>query len=155
MVAMKKIKLTQSAYPVLVLRALEDGYKSYDEIQQYIKSRYKKNISTKTVYRHIKLIKSLGFEIVDNSPYVIWPSDQKPIVTDDEKLGHAAYPLMIIVALQSECIFYEQIIERVNFIYNTKIERKAIGRNLGILGAIGYRIFDRYNFFSYRLDGCE
>ena len=153
---MSKVKLTQSAYPVLVLRALELGLRNYDEIRECILGKYKKHISTKTIYRHIKLIKSLGFKIVDESPFVIWPSDKKPIAADDQKFGHAAYPLMILVVLQSECIFYEQIIERINFIYNTKIERKAIGRNLDILGAIGYRIFDRcYNLFSYQLDGCD
>ena len=144
MIAMSKVKLTQSAYPVLVLRALESGLRNYDEIQECILEKYKKHISTKTVYRHIKLIKSLGFKIVDESPYVIWPSDKKTIAADGEKFGHAAYPLMMLVVLQSKCIFYEQIIERINLIYNTKIERKAIGRNLDILGAIGYRIFDSW-----------
>ena len=152
---MKEIELTQNAYPVLVLRALEAGCKEYDAIQKHIQSRYKKSISTKTIYRHIKLIKSLGFEIVDKSPYVIWPSDKKIIASDDEKFGHAAYPLMILVVLQSECKFYERIIEQIDFIYKTKIERKAIGRNLKLLGKIGYRIFDHCFIFSYGLDGCE
>ena len=152
---MKKVELTQNAYPVLVLRALEVGYKKHDEIQKYIKNRYKKNISTKTIYRHINLIKSLGFEIVDKGPYVIWPSDQNPIATDDQKFGRAAYPLMILVVLQSECKFYKQIAEQVYFIYKTKIERKAIGRNLDILGAIGYRIFDSWFPFIYGFGNCE
>ena len=55
---MKKLQLTQSAYPVLVLRALETGYKNYDEMQKYIKAkieqrfqnRYKRQISTKTIW---------------------------------------------------------------------------------------------------------
>lgn len=146
---MSKVKLTQSAYPVLVLRALESGLRNYDEIQEYILGKCKKHISTKTIYRHIKLIKSLGFKIVDESPYVIWPGDQKQIAADGEKFGHAAYPLMMLVVLQSECKFYERIIERINFIYNVKIERKAIARNLDIIGAIGYKIFDSWFPFIY------
>lgn len=152
---MQKVELTQSSYPVLVLRALESGLRNYDEIQEYILGKYKKHISTKTVYRHINLIKSLGFEIVDKGPYVIWPSDQNPIATDDQKFGRAAYPLMILVVLQSERKFYKQIAEQVYFIYKTRIERKAIGRNLDILGAIGYRIFDSWFPFIYGFGNCE
>ena len=152
---MSKVKLTQSAYPVLVLRALESGLRNYDEIQEYILEKYKKHISTKTVYRHIKLIKSLGFKIINESPYVIWPSDKNIIASDGEKFGHAAYPLMILVVLQSECKFYERIIERINFIYNVKIERKAIARNLDIIGAIGYKIFDSWFPSIYGFGNCE
>ena len=39
---MEKVKFTQSAYPVLVLRALESGLRNYDEMQKYIQNRYKK-----------------------------------------------------------------------------------------------------------------
>ena len=152
---MKKVKLTQSAYPVLVLRALETGYKNYDEMQKYIQSRYKKHISTKTIYRHIKLIKSLGFKIVDESPYVIWPSDKDLLVADGEKFGHAAYPLMMLVVLQSERKSFEEIIDQINLIYKTKIERKAIGRNMKILGAIGYYLYDSCIWFSYQVGECE
>ena len=152
---MEKYELTQNAYPVLVLRALENGLRNYDEIQNYISKKYKKHISTKTIYRHIKLIKSLGFKISNSPRYVTWPGDQKEIVMSGKKIGHAAYPLMILVVLQSECKFYERIIEQIDFIYKTKIERKAIGRNLKLLGKIGYRIFDHCFIFSYGLDGCE
>ena len=152
---MGKYELTQNAYPVLVLRALENGLRNYDEIRKHIAREYREYISTKTIYRHIKLIKSLGFEISDNPPCVTWPNDQKYIVEVDEKFGHAAYPLMILVVLQSECTYYEEIIERINLIYKTKIERKAVGRNMRLLGKIGYRIFDPYFYFNYQLGGCE
>ena len=152
---MAKNEFTQNAYPVIVLKALEAGYTKYDEIQSYIKSQYSTSISTKTIYRHIKLIISLGFKIIDKSPYVIWPDGKKQLVTNDEKFGHAAYPLMILVALQSECKFYDGIIERIYFMYRTKIERKAIGRNMKLLGELRYRIFDPIFYISYQLGGSE
>jgi hypothetical protein len=152
---MEKDEFTQTAYPVMVLRALETGYKEYDDIQKYILGQYSKYISTKTIYRHIKLIESLGFKIIDKSPYVIWPGDRKPIVSDNKNFGNAAYPLMILVALQSECKFYEGIIEKVDLIYKTRIERKAIGRHLELLGEIGYHIFHPIFYFSYQLGGRE
>lgn len=156
--AMKKDELTQNAYPVMVLQALEAGHIKYDDIQSYIQNRHGKNVSTKTIYRHIKLIKSLGFKITDTPPYVIWPSDQKSLIIDESegsKFGHAAYPLMMLVALQSECNFYDGIIERIDKIYNTRIERKAIGRNLKLLGIVGYPVFDPYFYFNYQLDKRE
>ena len=152
---MKKHEFTQNAYPVMVLQALEAGYTKYDEIQSYIKSQYSTSISTKTIYRHIKLIKSLGFKIIDKSPYVIWPEGKKQITANNEKFGHAAYPLMILVALQSECKFYEGIIKQIDLIYKTRIERKAVGRNMTLLGELKYRIFDPFYLFIYQLDDCE
>ena len=152
---MRKNKLTQNAYPVLVLRALQTGLRKYDEIQEYIEKGYNKQLSTKTIYRHIKLIKSLGFEVLDKSPYVIWPSDQKQIAADGEKFGHAAYPLMMLVVLQSERKSFEEIINQINLIYKTRIERKAIGRNMKTLGAIGYRLYDPCVWFSYQVDNCD
>lgn len=152
---MAKDEFPQNAYPILVLQALEAGYTKYDEMQKYIQAQHSTYISTKTIYRHIKLIESLGFEIIDKSPYVIWPDGKNQLVTDDKKFGHAAYPLMILVALQSECEFYEGIIEKIDLIYKARIERKTIGRNLKLLGEIGYRIFHPIFYFSYQLGGSE
>ena len=149
---MGKYKFSQSAYPIMVLRALESGHANYEEIQNYIEKQYRTKISTKTIYRHIKLIKSLGFTITDKSPYVIWPDGKKQIITDDKKFGHAAYPLMILVVLQSDCKFYEEIIEKINSIYKTQIERKAVGVHMKLLGVLGYRIFNPLSYFSYTLD---
>jgi biotin operon repressor len=135
----------------MVLQALEAGCKKHEDIQNYIEMSHCMEISAKTIFRHINLIKSLGFEIIDESPYVKWPDGTKRIVTNDEKFGNTAYPLMILVALQSECEFYEGIIDRIDLLYKTRIERKAIGKYMKRLGEMGYTIYNPLFYFKYKL----
>ena len=157
MMIINKEQLSRSAYPVLVLQALEAGYRKYDDIQTYIKGRHDTIISTKTIYRHIRLIKFLGFVINNEPPYVTWPSDKKPIIKDDRcsaKIGDSAYALMILVVLQSTRKTHNDIIKQIHAIFNIKIERKAVARNLKTIGKIGYLPWDPV-YFNYGLDDFD
>ena len=157
MIKINKEQLSRRAYPVLVLQALEAGYRKYDDIRTYIKGRHDKIISTKTIYRHIRLIKFLGFVINDEPPYVTWPSDKKPIITDDRcsaKIGDSAYALMILVVLQTTRKTHNEIIEQIRAIFNTDIERKAVAKNLKTIEEIGYLIWDPV-YFNYGLDDFD
>lgn len=66
-------KWGNSAYPIMVLRALEKVPKSQAQIIAFIESEYSVTIGRKAVGNHIQLLNDLGFEIQHNKKgyYVI------------------------------------------------------------------------------------
>ena len=63
-------------------------------------------------------------------------------LTPLQYLGTSSYPLLILRTLENsqEPLDQQQIISRIENAYDTKIERKAIGRNITLLKDLGYDI---------------
>jgi hypothetical protein len=123
---------------------------SNKHINQFIEKYAKITISTKTISRHIKLIESLTYRIIEKPPYVIPPPFLEKITFDIEpnkKFGHAAYPLMILTVLVLRRNSYDHrirqkdIIRSIKFAFEeTKLNRKTISRNIEVLIRLGYNI---------------
>jgi hypothetical protein len=58
----------------------------------------------------------------------------------DIKYGPSAYPLMICEVLDGTPKTQTAIAQAVQEKYGTKIDRKAVGRHLELLGALGFRV---------------
>lgn len=69
--------------------------------------------------------------------------------------GTSAYPLMIWNALREEPKTQEQIIRTISEVWNTNIERKAVGRNLELLKNLGYPVRHSPNGYYWGGDFCE
>lgn len=63
--------------------------------------------------------------------------------------GTSAYPLMVLFALRKEPATQEQIARRIHEIWDTVIDRKAIGRHLELLKALGYSVQHRTDGYFY------
>lgn len=68
--------------------------------------------------------------------------DMRITLTNEIEWGTAANPVMILRVLQnkSEPMLQTDIIEEIEWKYGPKIERKAVGRNIEMLNALGYNI---------------
>ena len=145
--------MSQSINPIIVLDALQAGHRSLADIKKYGIEDYGIKLSERTVRRHIKLIADLSFRRIEEPPYLIWPTIDRPLVSDSEAasaFGHAAYPLMLLIVLQVKCRTYSEIAARIEFIFKTKIDRKTIARNIKALESYGHRLKDRV-YLNYHL----
>lgn len=139
--------LSQSAYPVIVLEALRQGLVTIEEIKRYGYDKYEIALSARTIRRHIKLIESLTYKVTgeQDSPVASPRSLERITFEIDQsvRFGSAAYALMILTVLEVRKYPHKQrsLIGAIKFAFNeTKIERKALGRNIKVLIDMGYNI---------------
>lgn len=128
-----------SAYPLMILRVLSDTPKTQDQIIQSIWEWYDKKIDRKAVGRHLKLLQDMGFP-VQHSPEGYYISSEFREPEQNIKYGTSAYPLMVSQVLGKTPQTKTAIIHAVQQKYGTKIDRKAVGRHLELLDALGYNI---------------
>lgn len=69
--------------------------------------------------------------------------------------GTSAYPLMVWDALRKEPKTQQQIIRTISEVWDTKIERKAVGRNLELLKNLGYPVQHNPDGYYWGGDFCE
>ena len=126
---------------VIVLEALQNRRNSYSSIASYAIERHNVSISEKTIRRHIELLQNLGYKINKNEHGFILEGKTMP--NKNVKFGTSAYPLMILRILQQyKFVRPDQalIIRFFRTEYGCKVNRKAIGRNIKALKALGYQI---------------
>lgn len=148
--------LSQSAYPVIVLEALQCGHRAFEDIQNYGYEKYGIKISVRTIRRHVKLVKSLTYTIPNDPELPIAsPASLERITFNIDttvSFGSAAYPLMILTVLKLRGWAQKQknLIHAIKFAFNdTYIERKALSRNIQLLISMGYNI--QHTKYGYRL----
>lgn len=164
---------------LLVLRCLNEEPKTRKQIAREIHQRYYWNISEKTIGTQIAALQDIGFPIFhrntdaagiianarsfaylygdvlrDPDPagfYLDW-SKQKPVQQEKvQQLGTRAYPLLILLTLQSEKdpMKPSQIREAVLKRYGVNISKGAIGRNMKLLEQLAYiQESDKKGYFT-------
>ena len=88
-------KWGSSAYPLLVLKVLDEKPRTIDNIIQRIKWEFGATIERKSVGRHLKLLQKVGFEVKKKGGYYIEPKKEVPPITqeqiDDEEYFDDSY----------------------------------------------------------------
>ena len=128
-----------SAYPLMVLDALRKEPKTQAQIVRTISEVWDTKIERKSVGRHLQLLQDLGFPVQHGlDGYYIDGENQAPKIGN--KYSPSAYPLLILQVLDRTPQTNAAIIRAVQNKYSTKIDRKAVGRHMELLIALGYRI---------------
>ena len=126
---------------VIVLEALRNGCNSYSSIANYAIERHSVSISEKTIRRHIKVLRNLGYIINENRFGLVFAGEGK--MNKNAQFGTSAYPILILKIIAKFKYNHPKqkgIIDLINVYYGCKINRKAVGRNLKALKAMGYPI---------------
>lgn len=130
----KKLCTGGRSNPVMILAELKSGHpinpESYKDDEEY-EDAYgvgeKAPMSMRTVYRHIKLLRDLGYVITKiESGFAI----EGKTAPKNNKFGKSAYPIMVLDVLENtdKPLLQNEIIEETKSRYNgTTIHRKAIG----------------------------
>lgn len=132
----KHINYGTSAYPLLVWWALRKAPQTQNQIIRTIHETWDTVIDRKAVGRHLQLLQDLGFPVQKCAEgYYREGENHEP--QTDIKYTPSAYPLLILQALDDTPKTKAAIIQFVQEKYGTKIDRKAVGRHLELLEALG------------------
>ena len=120
--------------PVMILAELKSGhpinpesYKDDEEYEDAYGAGEKAPMSMRTVYRHIKLLRDLGYVITKKEGGFAIEGKTAP---KNIKFGKSAYPIMVLDVLENadKPLLQNEVIEEIKSRYNgTTIHRKAIG----------------------------
>lgn len=126
-------------YPLLVKDCLQEEPASQEQLVLRILHQYGVKMDRKSAGRHLQLLKNLGYP-VQHCPegYYREGTQQAPDLT--VSYSASAYPLMVLLALDSTPKSQSQIAQLLRDTYGVTIERKAVGRHLANLQAMGYPI---------------
>ncbi len=127
-----------SAYPLMVWIALDTAPKTQDGIIRTIAETWDTVIDRKAVGRHLQLLEDLGFGVQHSREGYYCGESQPPKAGVAYKAS--AYPLMILQVLDDSPKTQTQIIAAVQEKYGTKMDRRAVRRNLDLLQALNYPI---------------
>ena len=135
----ERIVYSHHAYPFLVLWVLSEETQNQAQISDKIWQQFSTEIDRKTIGRHLQLLKNLGYPIQHNANGYYCEGDfSEPQV--GIQYGTSAYPLMVMQVLDGTPKTQTMIIQQVQEKYHTKIDRRAIRRNLDLLQDLGFRI---------------
>ena len=138
----KHINYGTSAYPVMILLALDQCAQTQEQIIHKISETWDTSIDRKAVGRHLQLLQNLGFP-VQHGPDGYYYDGEKQAPKTGIKYSPSAYPLLILQVLGKTPQTKAGIIHAVQNQYGAKIDRKAVGRHLELLHALGYHIQER------------
>ena len=129
--------------PVIILQRLKNGHgidpKSYDYTDEDDEDE-EEQMRGRTVYRHIKMLRDLGYIINKKEHGFTLEGKTAP---NNVKFGKSAYPIMILDVLENadKPLLQKEIIEEIkNTYHGTTIHRKAIGNIIDELRELGYNI---------------
>jgi len=147
----RKLCTGGSSNPVLILAELKSGchidpklYNDDDEAKYKYEGAYgageKAPMSMRTVYRHIKMLRDLGYVIAKKEDG--FSLEGKTAPKRDVVFGTSAYPIMLLDVLEEaeKPLLQEDIINAILKKYHVSIHRKAIGRLIKGLIELGYDI---------------
>ena len=128
-----------SAYPLMVLFALNKEPATQEQIADRIRYTWETVIDRKAVGRHLQLLQDMGFP-VQKCAEGYYRSEEAQAPKPDIKYSPNAYPLLIMQVLDSSPKTQAEIIHTVQEKYGVRIDRKAVKRHLELLEALFYRI---------------
>ena len=136
----KHIHYGSSAYPLMVWHAIGNRPQTQGQIVQNIYETWGTVINRKAVGRHLQLLQDMGYPVrhcPDGYCYSTEPQEPKA----DIKLSSSAYALLVLKTLDHRPPkTIRQIIQAIQEKFGIKIDRKAVGRHLELLGAMGIHI---------------
>ena len=121
-----------SAHPLMIWDALRKEPKTQDQIISGIYDVWQVTVDRKTVGRHLKTLKELGFPICHNASGYYYDGEFTKH-EEGTKFGTSAYPLMILLVWDGARQTHAEIAQKVFERFGVKLERKAIGRHLSML----------------------
>ncbi len=136
-----------SSNPVLILSKLKNGRhitpKDYKDEYNYAEAygiEEKPPMSMRTVYRHIEMLRDLGYVITKEEGGFTLEGKTAPKTNID--FGTSAYPIMLLDVLEEaeKSLLQEDIISAILKKYHVSIHRKTIGRLINGLIDLGYYI---------------
>lgn len=143
----QELRTGGSTNPVLLLAELKSGYrivpKAFEDEYSYEEAYgvgERGPMSMRTVYRHIKMLRDLGYVIAKKDGGFFLEEKTAP---KNIKFGKSAYPIMVLDVLENadKPLLQNEIIEEIKSRYNgTTIHRKAIGNIIKGLIALEYDI---------------
>lgn len=128
-----------SAYPLMVLFALRDYPQTQERIARTISETWDISIDRKAIGRHLQLLQDMGYPVQHGLDGYYYDGETQTPKTGI-KYSPSAYPLLILQVLDKTPQTKAGIIRAVQNQYDTKIDRKAVGRHLELLHALGYHI---------------
>ena len=128
-----------SAYPLMVLFALRDYPQTQERIARTISETWDISIDRKAIGRHLQLLQDMGYPVQHGLDGYYYDGETQAPKTGI-KYSPSAYPLLILQMLDKTPQTKAGIIRAVQNQYDTKIDRKAVGRHLELLHALGYHI---------------
>lgn len=132
-----------SAYPLMVWIALDAEPKTQDGIIRTILETWDTVIDRKAVGRHLQLLQNLGFGVQHSQEGYYRGESQPPKAGVVYK--SSAYPLMILQVLDNATKTQTQIIAAVQEKYGTKMDRRAVSRNIKLLKTLGFTLPEKKN----------
>lgn len=143
----KHINYGTSANPLMVYLSLGKKPATQTQIARRISENWDVPINRKAVGRHLQLLRNLGYPVqhdLDGYYYEGDAGDPDPAV----KFTPSAYPLLILQVLNDTPKTQTAIIKEIQKKFGTKIDRKAVVRDLALLKAFGFDL-QRYNSGYY------
>lgn len=135
----ERIHYGTSAYPLMVWRVLQEEPQTLDQIIYRIWEQYDEKIDRKAVGRHLNLLEKLGYPVQHSRKgYCRWGAFRNP--EPDVHYSPNAYPLLVLQVLDKTPKMQAEIIQAIQEKYGVTMDRKAVGRHLALLEALGYRI---------------
>ena len=135
----ERVNYGTSAYPLMVWWALRKEPRTQKQIVQSIRENRNIVIDRKAVGRHLQLLGDLGFPVRKCAEgYYRDGENREPQA--EIKYSPSAYPLLILQVLDDTPKTKAAIIRFVQEKYGTKIDRKAVGRHLELLEALGVHV---------------
>lgn len=131
-----------SAYPLMVLFALRKEPATQEQIARRIRETWDTIIDRKAIGRHLELLKALGYP-VQHGAEGYYCSGDILVPSADVKWTPSAYPLMVLEVLDVEPQTQNEIVQAVQEKYGIKVDRKAVGRHLALLKALGFDMLQK------------
>ena len=131
-----------SAYPLMVLFALRKEPATQEQIARRIRETWDRIIDRKAIGRHLELLKALGYPVQHGADGYYYSGDIL-VPSANAKWTPSAYPLMVLEVLDVEPQTQNEIVHSVQEKYGVKMERKAVGRHLDLLKAIGFDLLQK------------
>ena len=128
-----------SAYPLMVLYSLREKPATQGQIARTILETWDADINRKAVGRHLRLLENLGFP-VQKCAEGYYRDGEKREPRTDLPYTPCAYPLLILYVLDGTPKTQAAIIQAVQERFGAKIDRKAVGRHLVLLKALGVHV---------------
>lgn len=125
------------ANPFLVWYALREEPQTQDQLSHTIFRIWHMNIERKAIGRHLQLLQDLGYP-VQYGPEGYYRDGEVGEPRTDIPYSPSAYPFLILNVLDNTPKTKAAIIQAVQKKYGTKIDRRAVGRNLELLKALGF-----------------
>lgn len=131
-----------SAYPLMVLFALRKEPATQEQVARRIRETWDTIIDRKAIGRHLELLKALGYP-VQHGAEGYYCSGDILVPSADVKWTPSAYPLMVLEVLDVEPQTQNEIVQAVQEKYGIKVDRKAVGRHLALLKALGFDMLQK------------